>query len=460
MELVLGLGTSGAAIAQWLGRAGKRLRIADSRSEPPHWPKLANELVDVDWRLASDFSPALLAEVDRVWLSPGLPRTLPCVRAALAMGIPVEGELALFAEVRAERGDRAPILAITGTNGKSTVTALTAHLLSALGYDAPPLGNFGTPLLAEALVRDQANRPWPQVWVVELSSFQLEGAGSFAATAATVLNLTPDHLDRHGSMAAYAAAKARCWDKGAVAIWPRDEVEVCTWILPPAGSQVTFGLTPPPTANDWGVVECGNDAWLVWGERQVAPVALLPLLGRHNVANSLAALALVTQVTGWDERLTQALTTFTPLPHRMALVATRRDGVRFVEDSKGTNVGATAAAIASLDAPVHLIAGGDGKGQDFAPLAKAAVGRVVASYLYGRDREALAAALAAGGTPTYCFATLDEATQAAAAAALPGDVVLLSPACASWDQFRDYRERAERFVALAQVLIGPSEQKG
>jgi len=459
MELVLGLGTSGAAMARWLGRAGKGLRVADSRAKPPHWAELAKELADVDWHLASDFSPALLAGVDRVWLSPGLPRTLPCVRAALAMGIPVGGELALFAEICAERGNRAPVLAITGTNGKSTVTALTAHLLSALGFDAPPLGNFGTPILAEALARDQDNRPWPQVWVVELSSFQLEGAGSFAATAATVLNFTPDHLDRHGSLAAYAAAKGRCWDKGAVAVWPRDEIGVRTWFLPPAGARVTFGLTPPPTLNDWGVVASGNDAWLVWGERRVIPVAALPLIGRHNVANALAALALVTQVIGWDDRLAEALTTFTPLPHRMALVATRRDGVRFVEDSKGTNVGATAAAIASLDSPVRLIAGGDGKGQDFAPLAKAAKGRVVAAYLYGRDREALAAALAAGGIPAHCFASLDEATQRAAAMALPGEVVLLSPACASWDQFRDYHERAERFVALVRSLVEPAERK-
>lgn len=443
----------------WLAATGRGVRAADSRAVPPGFAKWAGAFPEVEWRLGSDFAPALLTGVERVWVSPGLPATLPCVRAALAFGVPVGGELALFAEARAARGDNAPVLAITGTNGKSTVTALTAHLLTALGFDAPPLGNFGTPLLAEARRRDKERRPWPQVWVVEASSFQLERAGGFTATAATILNLTPDHLDRHRTMTAYAAAKAGCWaNRQTVAVWPREDRGVRTWLRRPTGPVVTFGLDAPSTAADWGVVTEGGEAWLAWGERRVAPVAALPLLGRHNVANALAALALTTQVTGWDGRFPQALATFQPLPHRLVLVATRADGVRFVEDSKGTNVGATAAAIASLAVPIRLIAGGDGKGQDFAPLAEAAKGRVVAAYLYGRDRAAIAAVLGGAGVAVHCFATLEEATRAAATDAAGGEVVLLSPACASWDQFRDYHERAERFTALVQTLVGEGER--
>ncbi|GAB6049330.1 UDP-N-acetylmuramoyl-L-alanine--D-glutamate ligase [Hydrogenophilus islandicus] len=461
MELVLGLGMSGAAMVRWLVAQGKRVRAADSRAEPPHFSALSAACPEVEWHVASDLGPELLANVERLWISPGLSATTPCVAAARAQGIPVGGELALFAEARAQRGDSAPIVAITGTNGKSTTTALVAHLLSALGWDAPPLGNFGKPLLAEALERDQTGRPWPQAWVVELSSFQLEAAGAFRATAATILNLSEDHLDRHGSMAAYAAAKARILEGVELAVLPRNDPGVAAWLpsTDRTGHVTTFGLDAPPDADAWGVTRDSGVRWLTWGSCRVLPVDEFPLLGRHNQLNALAALALVTHLTGWDERLPEALRGFRGLPHRMVLVATRADGVRFIEDSKGTNVGATAAAIAALDEPIRLLAGGDGKGQAFAPLAAAAHGRVRAAYLFGRDREQIAAALAAAGVPLFCFATLEEAVAAAARDATPGEVVLLSPACASWDQFRDYRERAERFVAaVREALAAFSEQ--
>ncbi|MBW7656797.1 UDP-N-acetylmuramoyl-L-alanine--D-glutamate ligase [Hydrogenophilus thermoluteolus] len=452
MDLVLGLGLSGAAMVRWLVAHGLSVRAADTRAAPPEKEALIAECPGVEWRFGCVMDAALLDGVDRVWVSPGLPTDLPCLVAARACGLSTGGELALFAEVRRARGDRAPILAITGTNGKSTTTALVSHLLTALGWDAPPLGNIGKPLLAEALERERTGRPWPQVWVVELSSFQLEAAGTFAADAATILNVTEDHLDRHGSMAAYVRAKARILEGAACAVLPRDDATLWQWLGDAAQRvrTVMFGLDQPPTDEDWGVVESEGRSWLAWGDRLLVPTDRLALLGRHNQRNVLAALALVVHLTGWDDRLAAAVTSFRGLPHRMVLVATRSDGVRFVEDSKGTNVGATVAAITSLDAPIRLLAGGDGKGQSFVPLAEAARGRVRCAYLYGRDRTALAEAFTAAGVAVHCCESLEEATARAARDAEPGDIVLLSPACASWDQFRDYRARAACFVAAVE----------
>ncbi len=481
IELVLGLGKSGTAMARWLLAEGRHVRVADSRADPPGWSEvqaavkdwsspntsrrgpreaaagvLPDDPVPLECFFASDFAPSLLDGVARVWVSPGLPEDLPCLVAARAREIPVGGELALFAEARVRSGNATPVVAITGTNGKSTTTALVAHLLSALGWDAPPLGNFGTPMLAEWLTRRQAGKRLPDTWVLELSSFQLEHAGAFVADVATVLNISADHLDRHGSLEAYALAKARIFAGGGVAVVPRGDTTVCA--LVPAGvPTVSFGFDAPSRAHDWGVV----DGWIVEGNARRVAISALRLIGRHNVANAMAALALASTVAGgWDERFAEAVSTFTGLPHRMVLVTTRADGVRFIEDSKGTNVGATAAAIASLDAPVHLLVGGDGKGQDFMPLAQAAAGRVCCAYCYGRDGAQIAEALTAGRIPVLLADRLETAVVQAFAASRPGEIVLLSPACASWDQFRDYRERAEVFVATVQRLLAQSRDPG
>ncbi|MCX7946013.1 MAG: UDP-N-acetylmuramoyl-L-alanine--D-glutamate ligase [Hydrogenophilus sp.] len=452
MELVLGLGVSGAAMVRWLRAQGREVRAADSRPRPPGFSELAAACPGVEWILGSDFGAELVQGVERVWISPGLPGELPCVQAAEARGMPVGGELALFAEAHRRLGNQIPVVAITGTNGKSTTTAWVAHLLQTAGYDAPPLGNFGVPLLAEWLRRTESDLPLPRVWVAEVSSFQLERAGEFTADVATVLNVTTDHLDRHGSFAAYAAAKGRVWVGAKWVVAPRGD-PVVEGLLPPEGQVVTFGVDPPPEGSAWGVVVKEGEEWLAQGERLVVPVRQLPLRGRHNVTNALAALALASAAVGWDERFKEGVTSFKGLPHRCSWVATRADGVQFVEDSKGTNVGATAAAIASFTTAVRLLAGGDGKGQDFSALATAAVGRVACAYLFGRDAIAIAAALRQVGVPSRVFTSLEEAVAAAAAEAHPGEVVLLSPACASWDQFRDYRERAERFVAAVHGLL-------
>jgi len=433
--LVLGLGDTGLAVARWVERQGGAARVADSRAAPPRAADFQGEV------RTGPFGAALLEGVDLVCVSPGLSLQEEIVRVALGRGIPVLGEIELFAwHVRAHNGTR--VLAVTGTNGKTTVTALTGHLLRAAGLDVEVAGNIGPPALQALAARAQP----PAAWVLELSSYQLETTWSLEPEAAALLNVSEDHLDRYAGIDDYAAAKARIFIGQGVQVLNRDSWRSLA-MGQPSRRRVTFGLDAPSSEEDFGVV----DGMLHEGSRALLPVAQLQIHGAHNVANALAACALARTLEVPREALAAGLASFRGLPHRLERVRERR-GVAWYDDSKGTNVGAALAALRGLGRPAVLIAGGDGKGQDFAPLAPAVAAHARAALLIGRDAPLIERALAASGVPLERCATLEAAVARAAALAREGDAVLLSPACASFDMFRDYRERGAAFAAAVAAL--------
>jgi UDP-N-acetylmuramoylalanine--D-glutamate ligase len=331
------------------------------------------------------------------------------------------------------------VIAVTGTNGKSTVTALAGHLLRAAGLDCEVAGNIGPPVLEALMKRSTA----PAAWVLELSSYQLETTSALAPAAAAMLNLTEDHLDRYASLDDYAAAKARIFLGAARQVLNRDDPR-SLGMARPGLDAVSFGLDSPANEKDFGVAG-GN---LVRGGRRILPAGELAIRGAHNVANALAACALVLPFDIPHETLSRGLTTFKGLPHRLQLVATRR-GVEWYDDSKGTNVGATVAALRGLGRKAVLILGGDGKGQDFSPLTDAVSRHASAVLLIGRDAPLIARVVSG----ERC-ASLEDAVRRAAEVARAGETVLLSPACASFDMFRDYRHRGEVFAQAVRSL-GP-----
>ncbi len=438
--VVLGLGMTGLSAARWAVAHGARVTVADTRPEPPRARDLRAELPHV--RLVTGpIVDATLAGAELIVISPGLSKELPAVRAAVMRGVELVGDVELFA--CALPSDR-KVVAITGSNGKTTVTALCTALLRAAGLAAQSVGNIGEPVLDALAVLMRAG-DWPDVLVIELSSFQLETTAHLSPVAATVLNVTENHLDRYASIAEYAAAKARIFAGGGEQILNRDNAASLAMRLPGRSVQ-TFGAGVPQSEDDWGMVDRKGDAWLARGGALLLPVSELKLVGRHNALNALAALALLSTIVKIDHRLLAALSTFQGLPHRMERLADIH-GVLFVNDSKGTTVAATLAALEGIGRPAVLIAGGDGKGQDFAPLRAGVEAHCRAVVLFGRDAPRVAAALS-GATPAVEFASsLETAVARAIARARPGDAVLLSPACASLDMFRDYAERGERFKA-------------
>jgi UDP-N-acetylmuramoylalanine--D-glutamate ligase len=433
--LVLGLGDTGLAVAHWVERQGARVRAADTRAAPPRATDFSGEVH------TGAFSPRLLEGVDLLCISPGLSLEEPVVRAALELGIPVLGDIELFAwYVRAHNGTR--VLAITGTNGKTTVTALTAHLLRSAGLDVEVAGNIGPPALQALAARATP----PAAWVLELSSYQLETTWSLEPEAAAMLNVSEDHLDRYAGIEEYAAAKARIFIGQGVQVLNRDNWR-SLGMGQPNRRRLTFGLDAPASEEDFGVV----DDVLHEGSHGFARAAELLIHGAHNVSNALAACALARTLGVPRDALAAGLATFRGLPHRLQQVALRR-GVAWYDDSKGTNVGASLAALRGLGRPAILIAGGDGKGQDFAPLAPAVAAHARAVLLIGRDAPLLERALEPSGVTIGRCTSLEQAVARAAALAQDGDAVLLSPACASFDMFRDYRHRGEVFAAAVAAL--------
>lgn len=442
--LVVGLGDTGASCVRWLAAHGAKVRGCDSRAEPPHARRIVETFPEVPLTLGR-FDAADFAWAELIAVSPGVPLATPELAAARAAGKDVVGDVELFA--RAIASSPAKVIAITGSNGKSTVTSLTGHLCRAAGLDTVVAGNIGLPTLDALTERERLGRA-PEVWVLELSSFQLETTASLDADAATVLNLSEDHMDRYAGMDDYAAAKARIFAGHGVQVLNRDDDRVQAMALP-GRTVVRFGLDLPPTPSDFGLCSRQGRLWLAEGERALLPLDALPLAGRHNAANALAALALCRAIGLDYAPLLAALPAFRGLPHRVEWVA-EINGVRYYDDSKGTNVGATVAALKGLERPVWLIAGGDGKGQDFRPLADALTS-VRGVILIGRDAPRIEATLA-GRVPIEHAENLEAAVRRAAAQARAGDAVLLSPACASFDMFRDYKHRAEVFVAAVKAL--------
>ena len=440
--LVIGLGESGLAMTKWLGRRGARVRVADSRSNPPNVAALAAVAPEAEL-LTGSFTPETFAGIDLMAISPGVPKSTPAIAA---VDLPLISEIELFAAgVRALQPE-AKIIAITGSNGKTTTTALTAHLLNESGVPAIACGNI-SPSALDALMDAQDAGQLPAVWVLELSSFQLETTHALHAHAATVLNLSEDHLDRYdGSMTLYADAKSRIFQGRGVMVLNRDD----DWSMANGRcgrKMVTFGLKPAPRTVDYGF----DGKMLCRGKVPLVALADLQLAGLHNAANAMAALALCEAVGVSPEALIPALRSFKGLPHRVELVA-ERAGVRYVDDSKGTNVGATLAAIEGMGCKVAIVLGGDGKGQDFSPLkaALAAHGRAVA--LIGRDAEAIAMAIEGCGVPMQRVDNMADAVHWLAAQAQAGDCVLLSPACASLDMYKNYAHRAQAFIEAVEGL--------
>ena len=455
--VVVGLGKTGVSVARHLAAHGIPVGIVDSRREPPGLAEARAVAPAPDIRLGGFDGPYLAGAVELV-VSPGVSLAEPAIAAARDQGVPVCGDVELFARVA-----RAPVVGITGSNGKSTVTALLAAMALRAGVRVASGGNLGTPALDLLPPPAWSHAPGagpspPELYVLELSSFQLETVESLAPAAATLLNLSADHLDRYPDVERYFAAKRRILAGAGTVVVNRDDP--CIADLAPgleaAGTAVLGFTARPPGPRDFGLVDRRGEVWLARGgprgAEPLVPVRGLRLVGRHNHANALAALALAEAVSLPRGACLAAVAAFGGLPHRCELVAEIR-GVRWVNDSKGTNVGATVAAIEGLatEGPIVLVAGGDGKGADFAPLALAAAGRVKRAVLLGRDAPRIETALGAT-VPVTRTETLDAAILAAAASALDGDVVLLSPACASWDMFTSYEARGARFVDAVRRL--------
>ena len=436
--LVVGLGESGLAMVRWLARQGAQLRVADTRQAPPHVDLLRAVVPDAPL-FAGRLQREAFAGVDLIALSPGVPVAEPLIAEAMARGVPVVSEIELFARGLRQSSPQARLIAITGSNGKTTTTALTGALCRATGRATAVAGNIGPAALTALLAAVECGQ-MPDTWVLELSSFQLETTYSLDADAATVLNLSEDHLDRYSGMASYAASKARIFQGRGAAVLNRDD-RLSLSALPPGRTAVTFGFGPPPRPADYGVEE----GWIVRGSERLIATADLRLAGRHNVANAMAALALC-EAIGIDPRLTlPTLAAFSGLAHRLEWVA-EINGVGYYDDSKGTNVGATLAAVEGLGRPVVIILGGDGKGQDFRPLRASIARHARAVALIGREAGVIAAILRGCQLPLRHCADMAEAVHWCASQAQRGDAVLLSPACASMDMYRDYAHRASVFV--------------
>ncbi|MBE0612650.1 MAG: UDP-N-acetylmuramoyl-L-alanine--D-glutamate ligase [Burkholderiales bacterium] len=458
--LVLGLGETGLSMARFLARRGARVRIADTRENPPGLPALAEKVPQAELILG-DLRDASFAGVDLVAISPGVPLATPQVRAAAARGVPVVGDIELFAQALRARRGAAPaataaaprVLAVTGTNGKTTVTALAGAMCKRAGLATEVAGNI-SPAALDALMNCEDEQRKPEAWVLELSSFQLETTRTLNPAAATVLNVSEDHLDRYEGMGEYARAKSRIFRGEGIQVLNREDARSMSMAV--AGrKQLSFGLDEPGRADDFGLKRVDGELWLAQGATPLLALKELPLAGLHNGANALAALALARSLDLSYAPLLAALCDFKGLPHRVEKVA-ELDGIVYYNDSKGTNVGATVAALtgfaelAARGSRVVLIAGGEGKGQNFAPLAAPVSSYARAVVLIGRDAERIARAIGAGGVTILRAGDMEDAVSQARDQARAGDVVLLSPACASFDMFRNYPHRGEVFAACVR----------
>ncbi|GHU04954.1 UDP-N-acetylmuramoylalanine--D-glutamate ligase [Betaproteobacteria bacterium] len=446
--LVLGLGESGLAMAKWLSRQGAIVRVADSRQSPPNVEALRAAAPDAQL-VSGAFSDDAFADAGLIAISPGVPVSAPQVQAALARGVPVVSEIELFARGIRRYAPQSRVIAITGSNGKTTTTTLTAALLNSAGIGAKACGNI-SPSALDALMAAQDEARGPEVWVLELSSFQLETTYTLNADAATVLNVSEDHLDRHAGMDGYAAAKERVFQGDGLMLLNRDDARCRAWKRD-GRKTVSFGLNPAPVltaaAGDYGFV----DGFIARGGERLVAASELRLTGLHNAANAMAALALCEAVGAKPLDLIPALREFRGLPHRVEFVA-RIAGVSYYDDSKGTNVGATLAAVQGMGCKVALILGGEGKEQDFSPLKPALAGHARAVALIGRDAPLIGQAIDGCGVALRACRDLEDAVRWCASVAQAGDAVLLSPACASFDMFRNYAHRSEVFVGLVHTL--------
>ncbi|MEE8542486.1 MAG: UDP-N-acetylmuramoyl-L-alanine--D-glutamate ligase [Gammaproteobacteria bacterium] len=434
--LVVGLGVTGVATARYLAARGVDVTVIDSRPAPPGLEELRETHPEVRVILESQ-DPRWLEGVGQVVLSPGLGLDTPVAAQARRAGIPLLSDIELFARAVTE-----PVLAVTGSNGKSTVVTLLERMLSATGLDVAAGGNLGPPALQ--LLEESAD-----IYLLEISSFQLETTETLKPQVATVLNISPDHLDRHGSLTEYAALKSKLLRAADTAVFNWDDplVREMSREHPRA---IPFSLRENPE-NGYGIMEHQGERWFAGQRKPLLPVAAMHLRGAHNEANALAALAFSGALERDLSPQLEALEQFAGLPHRCQWVG-EKDGVTFINDSKGTNVAATVAALEGLKGPFVLIAGGQSKGADFSSLAASAPGRLIGAVLIGEAAEKLEGALSSS-CPTRVAGDLAAAVRLAWGLATTGTTILLSPACASLDMFTDYADRGETYIAAVQELL-------
>ncbi len=439
--VVMGMGKTGLACANFLVKHGYSVRVMDNRPTPPGLATLKQTLPDIPY-ITGRFDAAQLAQAAEIIISPGLSRQAPALAQAVAAGVPIISEIELFA-----RYVNAPVVAITGSNGKSTVTTLLGEMAKQAGWRVQVGGNLGTPAL------ELLGTPAPDLYILELSSFQLESTKSLNPKAAVVLNISEDHMDRYANLAEYVAAKQRIYQGDGIVVINADDPYVVA-MLPPQRQHLSFSLHNHQ--GDFRVCQHHDELYFARANHNSLTPLLstkaLKLPGAIMRANALAALALGEAVGLHKSAMLDAIPTFRGLPHRCAWVANKQ-AIDFFNDSKGTNVGATNAAIAGLEKPGHiiLIAGGEGKGADFTPLADVVAQHCRACLLIGRDAPLIADVLTEV-VPVHHAKTLEDAVAQAAALANPGDAVLLSPACASFDMFNNYEHRGEVFETAVKQL--------
>lgn len=433
------MGVTGLSVARYLQRLGLGFDWYDSRANPAGFDELTSQFADVRMT-AGEMDGWDLSGYTEIIVSPGISLAEPVIQRVVQgdSDSRVIGDIELFA-----READAPIGAITGSNGKSTVTQMVGEMALAQSLNTGIGGNIGTPALD--LLDDER-----QLYVLELSSFQLETVANLHAKTACILNLTQDHLDRYESLHQYHAAKQRIYQGAQTLIWNRDDLLT----QPMANNSqevISFGLDEPDL-NHYGLISEGQNLWLARGRETLLPVTELALEGRHNWSNSLAAYAIAANLGVEDEFIRQVLVGFEGLPHRCREIADF-DGVRWIDDSKATNVGACIAAIEGLanSRNIVLIAGGEGKGQDFTPLTSAVDGHVRGLVLLGEAAPQLARVAPQEVQPIFAV-SMDAAVQVAADIARPGDIVLLSPACSSLDMFENYMARGRAFVQAVEAL--------
>ena len=455
--VIVGLGKTGLSCARFLAERGESFIVVDSRKEPPYVKQLLNIAPNVECYFGK-FESFIFEQAKRLIVSPGVSIKETLISDALAQGAEVLGDIALFAQYA-----QAPIVAITGSNGKSTVTAWLGEMADKSNLTAIVGGNIGVPALellssvdsTVAAVSGRGQLAVPDYYILELSSFQLETTPHLGAHSAVVLNVSEDHMDRYANLQEYVDAKRQIYNDCRNIVFNRNDAIVVKILekveLKKAGSVISVGLDEPPTDRDYGVAYFGDEEWLVKGKQKIILGSEISLPGRHNQFNALAAMALA-ETMGIDmDAVIAALKSFKGLPHRMQLVATVNE-VQWFNDSKGTNVGATVSAVSGMSGSKILIAGGEGKGADFDPLREAVIANNVRLVvLIGRDAGLIETALA-GVVKTERANSLPEAVMIANQLAKPGEKVILSPACASFDMFNDYQHRGEVFMEAVRSL--------
>lgn len=440
--LVVGLGESGFSTVDYLVTSGCEVRVIDSRDLPPRLAALRHRFPKTEVQTGS-FKGDWFTEADLLVVSPGISSDIPEIEQARAAGVEVVGDVELFA-----RAAEAPILGITGSNGKSTVTALVGTMAKEAGLDVAVGGNIGVPVL------DLLRQPEPDLYVLELSSFQLETTRSITTQAAALLNISEDHMDRYPDLETYGRAKMRIMERTGARVFSRDDRQTGRLFGEDFQSgrdnDISFGLSAPGGEYEYGLETLDQHSWIFRGSEPIVSTADIKLSGRHNLLNVMAAIALA-EISGIPrEAIITGIGRFEGLPHRSELVGSWK-GIQWVNDSKATNIGATAASLKGIAGPVILIAGGEGKGADFSPLRQPIIEKAKRVVVIGEDGP-LIAALVADQLPVDEAATMEQAVALAGERAVAGDTVLLAPACASFDQFRDFQTRGEAFVSAVMRL--------